>query len=61
MWPFVAFALLYPLSVPAADWLTRQAGRERPPESRTQALLSLAFYLAVSALLAAYGFLATPS
>lgn len=61
MWPLLAWLLLYPLSLPAADWLTRQAGRERAadsPEAERRALrFSLALYLAAAAVLAAYGLL----
>lgn len=56
MWPLVAFALLYPLSLPAADWLTRAAGRERPADDPRALRFSLALYVAVLALLAVHAF-----
>lgn len=52
MWPLVFWLLLYPLSLPAADWITRQAGRERPADSPAILKASLALYLTVAVYLA---------
>jgi len=56
MWPLVAFAILYPLSVPTADLLTKLAGRVPGDPSPGALRFSLAFYLAVLVVLGTYAF-----
>ena len=55
MWPFVIWLLLFPLSLPLADWLTHQTGQERrtPPAALRAALV---LYLATATVLAVHGF-----
>ena len=57
MWPLVAWLLLYPLTVPLAEWLTRLAGRVPGDPTRGAVLTSLAVYFATAAVLAASGVL----
>lgn len=57
MWPLVAWLLLYPLSLPAADYLTHLSGRERGDVPPWAAKASLALYFAAAAILAVRGFL----
>lgn len=55
MWPLVVWLLLFPLSLPLADWVTHQMGQER---RTTPAALraALVLYLVVATVLAVHGF-----
>ncbi|HEX8298804.1 MAG TPA: hypothetical protein VF594_06545 [Rubricoccaceae bacterium] len=57
MWPLVAWLLLFPLTLPASDWLTARAGRVPGTPSPSAMRATLALYLTVAIVLAAHAFL----
>lgn len=57
MWPLVAWLLLFPLTLPAADWLTARAGRVPGTPTPVAVRSTLALYLVAGVVLAVHAFL----